>query len=93
MFTENTIKVIVIQESDLLADLCIGQIRIAKKLHCLLDAQVRDLLPLGAYVAGADPATDRAVALYPRIEAYLHQGVKEATALADNLVQLEGLMA
>ena len=44
LFTENTIKVIVIQESDLLADLCIGQIRIAKKLHCLLDAQVRDLL-------------------------------------------------
>jgi flagellum-specific ATP synthase len=56
-------------------------------------AQVRDLLPLGAYVAGADPATDRAVALYPRIEAYLHQGVKEATALADNLLQLEGMMA
>ena len=44
MFTENTIKVIVIQESDLLADLCIGQIRITKKLHRFLDAQVRDLL-------------------------------------------------
>ncbi|MDB5847358.1 MAG: fliI [Rhodoferax sp.] len=56
-------------------------------------AQVRELLPLGAYVAGADPATDRAVALYPRIEAFLHQGVNEAAPLAGSLQQLEGLMA
>jgi flagellum-specific ATP synthase len=56
-------------------------------------AQVRDLLPLGAYVAGADPATDRAVALYPRIEAFLRQGVNEAAPMAAALSQLEGLMA
>lgn len=56
-------------------------------------AQVRDLLPLGAYVAGADPATDRAVALYPRIEAFLHQGVNEAAPLSATLAQLDGLMA
>jgi flagellum-specific ATP synthase len=56
-------------------------------------AQVRDLLPLGAYVAGADPATDRAVALYPGIEAFLHQGVNEAAPLGATLARLEGLMA
>ncbi len=56
-------------------------------------AQVRDLLPLGAYVAGSDPATDRAVQLYPRIEAFLHQGVHEAAPLAAALTQLESLMA
>jgi flagellum-specific ATP synthase len=56
-------------------------------------AQVRDLLPLGAYVAGADLATDRAVGLYPRIEAFLNQGVNEAAPMAGTLTQLEGLMA
>ena len=56
-------------------------------------AQVRDMLPLGAYVAGADPATDRAVALYPRIEAFLYQGTNEAAPMAPTLARLEELMA
>ncbi|MBS0372617.1 MAG: flagellar protein export ATPase FliI [Proteobacteria bacterium] len=55
--------------------------------------RVRDLLPLGAYVAGADPATDRAVALYPRIEAFLHQGTREAAPFGDTLARLESLLA
>ncbi|MGE5451510.1 MAG: flagellar protein export ATPase FliI [Acidobacteriota bacterium] len=55
--------------------------------------QVRDLLPLGAYVPGADPHTDRAVALHPRIEAFLHQGTNEAAPLAESVAQLEELMA
>ncbi|MBS1190282.1 MAG: fliI [Rhodocyclaceae bacterium] len=56
-------------------------------------AQVRDLLPLGAYVAGADPATDRAVERWPRIEAFLHQGTREAAPLVETLQQLEELTA
>jgi len=56
-------------------------------------ARVRDLLPLGAYVPGADPETDKAVELYPRIEAFLHQGVREAAPLAETLDTLEKLMA
>jgi len=56
-------------------------------------AQVRDMLPLGAYVAGVDPATDRAVNLYPRIEAFLNQGTNEAAPMDATLAQLEGLMA
>jgi len=55
--------------------------------------QVRDLLPLGAYVPGADALTDRAVQLYPEIEAFLCQGVKEAAALPDTIARLEELMA
>lgn len=54
-------------------------------------AQVRDLIPLGAYVPGADPHTDRAVSLYPRIEAFLRQGTREGATLADTRAQLEGL--
>jgi flagellum-specific ATP synthase len=53
--------------------------------------QVRELLPLGAYVAGADPQTDRAVERYPAIEAYLQQGVHEAAPLFDCIGQLEEL--
>lgn len=56
-------------------------------------AQVRDLLPLGAYVPGADPMTDRAVEMYPRIEAFLHQGTREAAPLAETVAVLERLMA
>jgi flagellum-specific ATP synthase len=56
-------------------------------------AQVRELLPLGAYVPGADPLTDRAVERYPRIEAFLNQGTHEPAPFAETCVQLEELMA
>jgi len=56
-------------------------------------AQVRDLIPLGAYVPGADPATDRAVALSPRIDAFLRQGTSEAAPMAACVTQLEELTA
>ncbi|NMM79775.1 flagellum-specific ATP synthase FliI [Acidovorax sp. SRB_14] len=72
-----------------------GHLRAARNLKEMVSRylQVRDMLPLGAYVAGADPTTDRAVALYPRIEAFLHQGTNEAAPMAPTLTQLEGLMA
>jgi flagellum-specific ATP synthase len=56
-------------------------------------ARVRDLIPLGAYVPGADPETDRAVSLHPKIEAFLCQGTREAAPLAPCVQQLQGLMA
>ena len=55
--------------------------------------RVRDLIPLGAYVAGADPVTDRAVELYPRIEAFLHQGTSEPAPLEPCVAQLQELAA
>ena len=56
-------------------------------------ARVRDLIPLGAYAPGADPLTDRAVALQPRIDDFLRQGTREAAPFAPCLAQLEALMA
>lgn len=56
-------------------------------------ARVRDLIPLGAYVPGADPETDRAVQLHPHIEAFLCQGTREGAPLADCVGQLERMMA
>ncbi|MDF3079925.1 FliI/YscN family ATPase [Burkholderia sola] len=40
-------------------------------------ANVRDLIPLGGYVAGADPVTDHAVKMHDRIEAFLCQAQDE----------------
>jgi flagellum-specific ATP synthase len=56
-------------------------------------AEVRELIPLGGYVPGADPLTDRAVALYPRIEQFLRQDLAEAAPYAATAAQLEELMA
>ena len=56
-------------------------------------ARVRDLIPLGAYVAGADPETDRAVRLQPQIDAFLCQGTREDAPLAACVQQLEAMMA
>jgi flagellum-specific ATP synthase len=36
-----------------------------------------DLIRIGAYVAGSDPAIDRAIALFPRVEALVKQSVND----------------
>ncbi|MGK4474597.1 lateral flagellar FliI-like assembly ATPase LfiI [Aeromonas molluscorum] len=45
--------------------------------------QVRELLPLGGYQAGADAQMDEAVQRYPTIAALLQQGIHEVTPLAE----------
>jgi flagellum-specific ATP synthase len=69
--------------------------RAARRLAAMVarHARVRDLLPLGAYVQGGDPETDRAVELYPRVEKFLNQGVHEAAPLDESVAMLEELMA
>jgi ABC-type nitrate/sulfonate/bicarbonate transport system permease component len=37
----------------------------------------RDLIAVGAYQSGADPLLDKAVAMYPRLEAFLQQRIDE----------------
>jgi flagellum-specific ATP synthase len=54
--------------------------------------RVRDLIPLGAYVPGADPVTDKAVMLHPKVEDFLCQGTKEQAPYAPCINQLEKLM-
>ncbi|MBI4602751.1 MAG: FliI/YscN family ATPase, partial [Planctomycetes bacterium] len=60
------------------------------KAHLARYRQVEDLIRLGAYVPGADPAVDESVQLCPRIEAYLRQ---EKNERSDFAVTLEGLKA
>jgi flagellum-specific ATP synthase len=54
--------------------------------------QVRDLIPLGGYVQGADAKTDRAVALFARIETFLKQRANEKVSIADTVAQLKALV-
>ena len=53
----------------------------------------RDLIAVGAYAPGADPQLDRAIALYPRIEAFLQQRIDEQAPYAASLAQLAELFA
>ncbi|POZ63380.1 flagellar protein export ATPase FliI [Chromobacterium alticapitis] len=53
--------------------------------------EVRALLPLGAYVPGADPSTDRALRLQPAMEALLRQAAGEAAPFSETCRQLQEL--
>jgi flagellum-specific ATP synthase len=52
----------------------------------------RDLITVGAYRSGTDPQLDRAVRLWPRIEAFLRQGMNEVVPLATAIAELEALV-
>ncbi len=54
--------------------------------------QVQELIPLGAYQSGKDAELDRAVALYPKIEQFLCQGLNEQVDFAQTEQQLETLV-
>ncbi|MBP0596976.1 flagellar protein export ATPase FliI [Herbaspirillum sp. LeCh32-8] len=51
----------------------------------------RDLISVGAYAAGSDPILDEAIALLPRIEAFLQQGIHEQADVSESLRQLTAL--
>ena len=54
----------------------------------------RDLISVGAYAAGSDPLLDEAIALHPRIEAFLQQDMKERVRLpADCATALRALIS
>ena len=55
-----------------------GELRALLAAH----AEARDLIEIGAYVAGTNPTVDRAVALRPRIDGFLRQGVEEKSSVA-----------
>jgi len=52
----------------------------------------RDLISVGAYAPGSDPLLDEALALYPRMEAYLQQNMAESAAYTDSVAGLRALM-
>ena len=52
----------------------------------------RDLVAVGAYVAGTDALLDQAIALYPRMEAFLTQDMRACVRHGDSLRELEALL-
>lgn len=65
----------------------------ASRLRRMLAAyrDVRELVEIGAYVAGADPDADAALARLPRIDAFLQQSIDEPSG--DTWAALAGLVA
>jgi flagellum-specific ATP synthase len=55
--------------------------------------RARDLLSVGAYVAGSDPLLDRAIAIFPALEKFLQQGVNERSAGETAQHQLDEILA
>jgi flagellum-specific ATP synthase len=52
----------------------------------------RDLINVGAYVRGSDPALDEAIELYPRLEKFLQQDMRERAGFGESCLQLEQLL-
>ena len=53
----------------------------------------RDLISVGAYAAGHDLQLDQAIALYPKLEAFLQQGMDERTDYAASVARMAGVFA
>ena len=53
--------------------------------------EARDLINIGAYQPGSNPQIDRAIALVPKINAFLKQAVNEPVGYEHAIAQLQGL--
>ena len=51
----------------------------------------RDLISVGAYVAGSDPTLDQAIAMQPVFESFLQQGMEERENYQDAVLKLHRL--
>jgi len=67
-------------QPDLLSDEALERTRRFKYLYSRY-MRSRDLLAVGAYVPGADLVLDEGVRLYPRMQGYLMQGMRERAPL------------
>ncbi len=63
------------------------QVRNFKQLYSRYQRS-RDLISVGAYSSGSDPLLDRAITLYPQLEAFLQQGMFERADYADSTAKL-----
>ena len=52
----------------------------------------RDLISVGAYVPGTDQLLDEAIALKPRLDAFLRQDLREQSTLVESKTALHALL-
>jgi flagellum-specific ATP synthase len=55
--------------------------------------QNRDLINIGAYQRGSDPRVDAAIALWPRMQKFMQQNIKERVSQQDSVRELAQLFA
>lgn len=56
-------------------------------------SDMEELIRLGAYRKGSDPNVDRAIAINPKLEAFLNQQREETTTIADGYKRLAQIIA
>ncbi len=71
------------------------QLSLARSLRQIIGTynQSRDLVTLGAWRPGGNPALDQAVALWPLVQQYLDQDLSERATFTDSLERLAALLA
>ena len=71
-----------------------GQMELVRRFKYLYSRyhRSRDLINVGAYVRGSDPALDEAIELYPRLEKFLQQDMRERAGFGESCLQLEQLL-
>ncbi|AHK79414.1 ATP synthase [Ectothiorhodospira haloalkaliphila] len=72
-----------------------GHVQAARQFKQLYSQyqQNRDLISVGAYQKGSDPRVDEAIALFPRLERFLQQDLREAVNFKKSLRALEDLVS
>lgn len=78
--------------NELIADTHYNQVRLFKQLLSVWQRN-RDLISVGAYVAGSDPLLDKAIGLYSQMESYLQQGIHECSSCEDATSKLAALFS
>ena len=53
----------------------------------------RDLVQVGAYMSGSDPALDQAIQLQPAMEKFLQQGMLEASSLEESCLRMAQVLS
>ena len=53
----------------------------------------RDLVQVGAYMSGSDPALDQAIQLQPAMSQFLQQGMLEASSLEDSCLRMAEVLS
>jgi flagellum-specific ATP synthase len=71
------------------------QRELARETRRLMDARrdVKELVEIGAYVHGTNPAADRALTLWPAVEGFLRQDLHDLSTADDSWSALAALLA
>ncbi|MGA0571417.1 flagellar protein export ATPase FliI [Variovorax sp. VNK109] len=71
-----------------------GQFEMARRFRTIYSRyqKSRDLVRVGAYVAGSDPALDQAIHLQPSMRSFLQQDMRESSTLAQSMDDMMNLL-